>query len=99
MLCVHITTSTLTQEPAMLTTDTYTLNGPNVADDVVELINQAYAEGREVKVDGRPVRSWTKRPAGIWGNGTMSVDVRTKSGNKVTQVWFKPGQDITVEVA
>lgn len=55
-----------------------------------QIINAAYAEGRKITVDGREVYTWPGRvPAQIWSNGTLSVDVHTKHGNSVTQIWFK----------
>ena len=64
---------------------------------LADQINAAFAEGKQVNVNGRLVKTWSREPAKLWGTGSMSVDVRTKSGNRVTQIWVKPGQTTAIE--
>lgn len=84
------------------TTTVYTNTDLGTAQAVANRINQAFAIGYTVIVNGtHEVASWTGTPseaAWVWGNGSLSVDVKTKNGRRITQVWAKVGQQITVEV-
>lgn len=59
--------------------------------DIADEFNARFAAGEALTVAGRPVRSWTQKPAQVWGNGSLSIDVKTRKGNNVTQIWFKQG--------
>lgn len=68
-------------------------------DRIAAQINEAYAAGKTVTVNGNRVKSWGKTPAKVWGTGSMSVDIPTKRGNKTTPIWYKPGQVLpTIEI-
>lgn len=56
---------------------------------VANQINAAYAAGDKVVVNGETVRTWHRNPASIWRNGSLSVDVRTRNGSGVRQLWWK----------
>ena len=62
-------------------------NVHNIADE----FNARFAAGEVLTVGGREVRSWNGKPATVWGNGSLSIDVKTRKGNDVTQIWFKQG--------
>lgn len=61
--------------------------------EVAAEVNARFAAGEKLTVGGRKVRSWSKTEAAkVWGTGSLSLDVQTRKGNSVTQVWFKQGQ-------
>lgn len=60
---------------------------------IADEFNARFAAGEDLVVNGRQVKSWYGKPAQVWGNGSLSIDVKTRKGNNVTQIWFKQGQD------
>jgi hypothetical protein len=90
-------TATLTQESTM-TAQTFTNTDRDAAQDMADRVNDAVANGWTVEVNGRKVKSWTAEAAKVWGNGSVSVDVRTREGRvNACGVWAKVGQSMTVE--
>lgn len=76
---------------------TYTNTDRTAAHAMVDRVNEAFATGATVKVNGRTVKSWSSTPAQVWANGSVSVDVETKQGRAGGTQWAKVGQSMTVE--
>jgi hypothetical protein len=71
------------------------------AEALAHLVNAAYRAGSAVEINGREVKapSWTARPAEVWANGSVSVDVAPRTrGAHSGHVWVKRGQSATVVV-
>lgn len=67
------------------------------AQDLADAVNARFAAGEKLTVGGREVRSWSRTAANAWGTGSLSVNVRTRKGNGVVQVWFKVGQTFALD--
>lgn len=78
---------------------TLTETQTHTAADAVTLadtLNQNYADGATVTVNG--VQLWTRHGAVAfsWQNGSVSFGSRAKNGRSVRTHWIKPGQTVTV---
>jgi hypothetical protein len=68
------------------------------AQELADAVNARFAAGEKLTVGGLKVRSWSKTSAAkAWGTGSLSVDVQTRKGNSVSQVWFKVGQTFALD--
>lgn len=79
-----MTSTTAASSPSRVA---FTNTGPDAANDMADRVNDAFANGWAVTVYGRPVKSWSTTPAKVWGTGTLSVSVVTRSGVGVTETW------------
>ena len=68
---------------------------------VQDQINELFATGATVLVDGFTVVSrFGRRPASVFGNGTLTVTVKAKKAGAVRYLYFKVGSQVpTVAVA
>lgn len=66
---------------------------------IADEVNARFAAGEALTVGGRKIDSWgLTKPAQVWGTGSLSVDVRTRKGNSITQIWFKQGQTFALDI-
>lgn len=80
------------------TVTTQTVDGYNSL-AIANLIADAVAAGKTVKVDGtQAVSAWGGPAAHSWGNGTVSVKVKAKQKGKFNDLFWKIGATITVSV-
>lgn len=61
--------------------------------DLESVVNEAAENGLEITVNGKIVLTGdvlSPKPAVLWGTGSVSVDVATKSGKGKNLLWMKP---------
>ena len=68
--------------------------------EIADEVNARFAAGEALVVNGRQVQSWYGKPAQVWNNGTLSVEVKSRSGvgRKTTHVWIKQGQTFVLDI-
>lgn len=65
--------------------------------DIADEVNARFAAGEALTVGGRQLKSIWGKPATVWGTGSLSIDVKTRKGNGVTQIWFKQGSSFALD--
>lgn len=85
-----------------MNTTTVTNNNTTTTPVAIErLVNEAYAAGRKVTVNGHEVYNpWRLDPASAWGTGSVGIDVRTKARTtgKYRTIYVKQGQSATIVI-
>lgn len=78
-------------------TRTFTVGSDSV--DAEDFVNEAFAAGKTVTVNGTEV--WTRwgSPSSSWGNGSFSWDTRATTRQGATRTrWAKAGTTVRVTV-
>lgn len=81
---------------ATATTRTFRTGPESVAAE--DFVNEAFAAGKTVTVNGTEV--WTRfgRPASSWANGSFSWTTRARTTRGTRQFWSKEGSEVQVTV-
>lgn len=83
-----------------MNTTTVTNNTTTTPQAIERLVNEAYAAGHKVTVNGHEVYNPWIAPASAWGTGSVGIDVRTKARTpgKHRTIYVKQGQSATIVI-
>lgn len=71
------------------------------AEAMANMINEAYIAGHQVIVNGREAKAphWTRRPAHVYGNGTVEVNCLPRTrGARAGYTYIKHGETAQITV-